>query len=192
MVKVVNFYMDDSGTRHPDHNPGKRAAHGYDWFALGGVLVKNDDEAQARDLYAEFCEDWGIDYPIHSVEVRGTTGGFSWLKDLPKSEKDEFYEELYQLLRVMPVFGLACVIDRPGYNDRYRAKYGRQRWALCKTAFTIAVERAAKYARGQNARLRVVPERCNRKEDAVLKEYYENLKTEGYPLLETPLKNMHR
>ena len=26
---------------HPDHDPGKRAAHAYDWFALGGILVKD-------------------------------------------------------------------------------------------------------------------------------------------------------
>jgi Protein of unknown function (DUF3800) len=181
MVDVVNFYMDDSGTRHPDHDPGKRAAHGYDWFALGGVLVKNADEPRARDLHAEFCDEWDIDYPIHSVEVRGTTGGFAWLKDLPKAEKDEFYEDLYQLLREAPVIGLACVIDRPGYNDRYREKYGRQRWALCKTAFNVAIERAAKFARSQKSRLRVAPERCNKPEDAVLKQYYEDLKIEGLP-----------
>jgi hypothetical protein len=181
MVSVVNFYMDDSGTRHPDHDPGKRAAHGYDWFALGGILVKTEDEAKARDLHGEFCEDWDIDYAIHSSEVRGTTDGFSWLKDLSASERDEFYEDLYQLLRDVPVIGLACVIDRPGYNNRYREKYGRQRWALCKTAFNVAVERAAKYARSQKARLRVAPERCNKPEDALLKEYYENLKKEGLP-----------
>jgi hypothetical protein len=50
MPNVVSFYMDDSGTRHPDHNPGRRAAHGYDWFALGGILVKGEDEAEVRRL----------------------------------------------------------------------------------------------------------------------------------------------
>ena len=65
-----------------------------------------------------------------------------------------FYEDLYQLLRAAPVTGLACVIDRPGYNARYREKYGRQRWSLCKSAFTISVERAAKYARSLDCRLR--------------------------------------
>lgn len=51
MPQVVNFYLDDSGTRHPDHAPGKRAAHGYDWFALGGVLVKEEEEKKPRGLY---------------------------------------------------------------------------------------------------------------------------------------------
>lgn len=54
MPKVVNFYLDDSGVRHPDHAPGKRAAHGYDWFALGGVLVKQKDEDAARTLHKAF------------------------------------------------------------------------------------------------------------------------------------------
>jgi hypothetical protein len=71
--------------------------------------------------------------------------------------------------------------DRPGYNARYLKKYGRQRWSLCKSAFNISVERAAKYARGIGCRLRVLPERCNKKEDRVLRTYYEELKTKGLP-----------
>jgi hypothetical protein len=181
MAKVINFYMDDSGTRHPDRDPGKRAAHGYDWFALGGVLIKEEDEPKARQFHEKFCSDWGIEYPIHSVEVRGTTGGFAWVKDLSKAENGEFYEDLYLLMRDAPMIGLACVIDRPGYNTRYREKYGKQRWALCKTSFNVAVERAAKYARNQNYRLRVSPERCNKPEDALLKQYYNDLKAVGLP-----------
>jgi hypothetical protein len=180
MAKVVNFYMDDSGTRHPDHNPGKRAAHGYDWFALGGILVKEEDEPLARRLHQEFCNDWEFDCPIHSVEVRGTTGGFSWLKDLTDAEAKEFLEDLYLLMKNAPVIGLACVIDRPGYNARYREKY-TQRWTLCKTAFNVAAERAVKYARSQGYRLRIAPERCNKPEDARLKSYYADLKRDGLP-----------
>jgi hypothetical protein len=80
MDNVVNFYMDDSGTRHPDHDPGKRAAHAYDWFALGGVLVKGSDEPLAREMHNDFCRKWGITCPIHSVEG----GSNIWL---PKSKK---------------------------------------------------------------------------------------------------------
>jgi hypothetical protein len=181
LVGVINFYMDDSGTRHPDHDPGKRAVHGYDWFALGGVLVKAEDEPQARELHDLFCKKWGLGSPIHSVEVRGKTLGFSWLSKLEKPIQEQFYEELYGLMRDSPVIGLACVIDRPGYNHRYREKYGRDRWSLCKTAFNISVERAAKYAKTLGYRLRVCPERCNKPEDAVLKGYYDGLKNVGLP-----------
>jgi Protein of unknown function (DUF3800) len=181
LVKVANFYIDDSGTRHPDHKPGTKAAHGYDWFALGGVLIKSEDEAEARNLHKEFCERWEIKTPIHSVEVRSRTLNFHWLKDKTKEIQDEFYEALYQLMKAAPVTGLACVIDRPGYNARYLEKYGRQRWSLCKSAFTIGVERAAKYARSIDYLLRVCPERCNKPEDGMLKGYYEDLKRDGPP-----------
>jgi hypothetical protein len=50
---------DDSGTRHPDHKPGKRAAHGYDWFALGGVMMKDSDEPVIKELHSTFCRKWG-------------------------------------------------------------------------------------------------------------------------------------
>jgi hypothetical protein len=181
MDDVVNFYMDDSGTRHPDHKPGKRAAHAFDWFALGGILVKDADEAAVRSRHNAFCKKWEITTPIHSVEVRARNKNFLWLERLPKHEQAAFYEELYQLMRSVPVTGLACVIDRPGYNARYLEKYGRQRWSLCKSAFTISVERAAKYARSLNCRLRVLPERCNKTEDRVLKAYYNDLKVSGPP-----------
>src|SRR5262245_41877389 len=181
MDNVINFYMDDSGTRHPDHNPGKRAKHAYDWFALGGILVRDSDESAARELHSAFCKKWGLTCAIHSVEVRARNKGFLWLERKPKRDQEIFYEDLYLLLKAAPVVGLACVIDRPGYNARYLEKYGRQRWSLCKSAFTISVERAAKYARSLDCRLRVLPERCNKKEDRVLKSYYEDLKSVGQP-----------
>lgn len=181
MVSTLNFYLDDSGTRHPDRDPGKRASHGYDWFAFGGILVNDEDETMAREMHAEFCKKWGITYPLHSVDIRGRTKNFLWLLGPEKSKAEKFYEELYQLMRAAPVIGLACTIDRPGYNDRYKEKYEDKRWLLCKTAFSIAVERAAKLARGKGRKLRVYPERCNKVEDAVIKGYYTTLRTEGMP-----------
>jgi len=181
MSNVVNFYMDDSGTRHPDHDPGKRAVHAYDWFALGGILVRDSDEPEAQELHDAFRRKWGLTCPLHSVEIRARNEGFLWLERRPKRDQEIFYEDLYQLMKAAPVIGLACVIDRPGYNARYREKYGRQRWSLCKSAFTISVERAAKYARSLNCRLRVLPERCNKPEDRVLKGYYNDLKVVGQP-----------
>jgi hypothetical protein len=181
MPDIANFFLDDSGTRYPDRKPGKQAIHGRDWFALGGVVIRDVDEKEARRLHAEFCAEWNIKYPIHSVEVRGRTGNFGWLKDLSNQEREEFYESLYQMMRAAPVTGLACVIDRPGYNDRYREMYGSRRWLLCKTAFNVAVERAAKHARLLNCRLRIFPERCNKAEDRTLKVYYDELRATGMP-----------
>lgn len=182
MVDVLQFYMDDSGTRHPDRKPGKKAAHGRDWFALGGILVKESDEHVARGLYEKFCASWPqVSGPLHSSEIRGKNEGFLWLRELKKNESERFYEELYHLLKAVPVLGLACVIDRPGYNARYKEIHGLDRWLLCKTAFSVSVERAAKYAQSMNYKLRVMPERCNKPEDRAMKSYYERLRTDGMP-----------
>lgn len=181
MPSTVNFYMDDSGTRHPDHDPGTKPSHGYDYFSLGGILINNENEEEARQLHSEFCKKWRIESPIHSTEIRSKSGKFHWLNKLPKNKLDQFFEELYQLMARVPAIGLACVIDRPGYNYRYISEYGRDRWLLCKTSFSIAVERAAKYALSHKRKLRVHPERCNKKEDQQLKSYYADLKANGHP-----------
>jgi hypothetical protein len=181
MPSVINLYLDDSGTRYPDHNPGRLPKHGHDYFALGGVLIRDSAEEIARQLYEKFCEKWSINYPLHSVEIRGKNEKFSWVGKLSDDQQKNFYEELYLLMSQSPLLGIACVIDRPGYNQRYQEKYGQNRWLLCKTAFTVLVERAAKYVDTQGCRLRVLPEKCNKKEDKALKAYYDSLKNEGMP-----------
>ena len=178
---IVNFYMDDSGTRHPDRKPGRRPAHGHDYFALGGVLIDEPDEERARGQYDTFCRKWKIESPLHSSEIRAKRNNFAWIGTLPSKEQERFYEELFQLMARMNVLGLACVIDRPGYNSRYKEKYRSDRWLMCKTAFCIAVERASKYAINQGAKLRVLPERSSKKDDRVLNQYYEALRDSGSP-----------
>lgn len=179
--RVFNLYLDDSGTRHPTRRQGKRPKHGHDWFALGGVLIDECEEECARQLHANFCSRWNIAAPLHSSEIRSKNEGFAWLRARPKEEQDRFYEELYGLMRDCPVLGLACVVDRPGYNSRYLDLYNQQPWSLCKTAFNIVVERAAKFAKSRGAVLRVHPERCNKQEDRFLKAYYDELRLQGMP-----------
>lgn len=181
MPITLNLYLDDSGTRHPTRKVGKKPAHGYDWFALGGIVVQSDREDEARALHAAFIKKWSVTAPLHSSEIRSQNLGFDWLRKLEKADRDRFYEELYCLMRDAPVTGIACTIDRPGYNGRYLEKYEKHPWMLCKTAFTVIVERAAKFARTQGIKLRVHPERCNKAEDRSLQEYYNSLKTDGTP-----------
>jgi len=178
---TLNLYLDDSGTRHPTHKVGKAAAHGYDWFALGGILVQSDEEDDARKFHEEFCEKWGITAPLHSSEIRSQNENFDFLRGWEKEKRGAFYEELYLLMREAPVLGIACTIDRPGYCGRYLEQYQESPWLLCKTAFTVVVERAAKHAIARGMKLRVHPERCNKAEDANLKGYYEALKADGMP-----------
>lgn len=179
MVAVTTFFIDDSGTRHPDHSP-LRAEHGRDWFALGGILINDEDIPGAKQRIEEFRDRWPqmADAPLHSVEIRGRHSNFKWL-GVDSGIRQRFLSELEALLLDLPVTGLACVIDRPGYNTRYREKYGRQRWALCKTAFAVAVERASKHAQQRGRRLCVYVEQTNRKEDRIIKGYYDTLRNEG-------------
>src|SRR6266851_3009271 len=183
MPDVINLYLDDSGTRHPDRGPVS-AAHGHDWFSLGGVLIREVEEPQAREAHARFMTDWTLDPDIaylHSAEIRNKTGNFTWLGALAKAELNEFVEDLYQLMATPPFIGFACVIDRPGYRARYYEKYGREPWALCRTAFSVVVERAAKYARKHGCKLKVFVERSDSISDGWIRGYYDHLRTNGMP-----------
>jgi hypothetical protein len=73
----VHYYMDDSGTRKLDRVPTlldlKRPNH----FALGGILILEEDETAVRAAHARLCEKWGITYPLHSVDMRAGARDFS-------------------------------------------------------------------------------------------------------------------
>lgn len=158
MVQIMHLYCDDSGTRHPDRAPQDLPAHGRDWFALGGVLIKQEDEALTRQAHSAFMLRWGLDpklNPLHSSDIRARTGHFSWLPGESAERQRLFIDELYELMRLPPFIGIARVIDRPGYEARYRDQYGRNRWSLCRTAFSVLVERAAKHARAEGYKLKV-------------------------------------
>jgi len=181
MKNILNFYIDDSGTRHPTQKVGKKAAHGNDWFAFGGILINQSDEELARSLHKEFCQKWKISSPLHSSEIRSGTGNFKWLRSCSEDNRSKFYEELYCLLRDSPVLGLSCVIDRPGYCERYLELYQKQPWELCKTAFNVVLERSVKLAISREQKLRIYIERCNKKEDKAVTQYYSDLKSSGMP-----------
>ncbi|MGQ0835847.1 MAG: DUF3800 domain-containing protein [Gammaproteobacteria bacterium] len=180
MPQTFNFYMDDSGTRRPNRRPLRFDAEHPEFFAMGGILIADEDEDAARDAHAKLYERWGLTYPLHSVDIRNSTENFTWLCRDTRDYK-RFMVELTRFLTRIPVLGLACVIDRPGYDARYREKYGRRAWHLCQTAFAIAVERAAKHALVAGRKLRVFPERCSRKDDARLETYYRSMRAEGLP-----------
>jgi len=172
--------MDDSGTRAPNRDPLRYHKNTREFFALGGVLIDEEAEAAARKLFDEFCTRWSIGYPLHSVEIRHRRDRFLWL-GRDRSERDKFMKDLSRTLLSLDILGLACVIDRPGYDARYREQYGHRQWHLCQTAFSIAVERAVKYARKIDRKLRVLPERTSKVDDDRLVRYYDDLRTSGPP-----------
>ena len=180
MPACLHLYTDDSGTRKLDRSPGK-AAPKFDYFAMGGILLAEADEAEARRLHAEFCRKWGITAPLHSFEIRYRRDNFEWLKELTPARLGEFYGDIRAMVAAAPVHVIACVIDRPGYDRRYRERYAGQRWRLCKTAFNILLERAARVAIDREMKLRVFPERCNKDEDRAAEGYYREAVEQGMP-----------
>lgn len=186
MSAAYDLYMDDSGTRHPDrqlkHNGNP------DWFALGGILVHQDDKPACHALHSALCEKWEIESPLHSEEIRNSKKNFRWLhKD--QDRKRKFWSELEEMLVAMPVLGVACVVDRVGYHNRYHEKYGTQKWSLCKSAFAICVERAGKFAMERGAKLNVYVERSDRKTDGQVKSYFEDIKGQGHPFDQSNASN---
>ncbi len=150
-----------------------------DCFGLGGVLIDREDLDRVWDSHREFCNAWKITYPLHSHEIRGGRGNFTWLKN-PERAVD-FMSELEKFLVCLPVMGIAAIIHRPGYVSRYTERYGGRPWRLDKTAFSILIERSAKYARSKGRRLRVFFERSGKLEDRDIVGFMKELKTKGMP-----------
>ena len=175
----VHLFVDDTGSRQPDHVPVEERHDGMDCFGLGGVLIDREDLDRVWNAHREFCNAWGITYPLHSYEIRGGRGNFSWLKNPERAV--EFLPELERFLVSLPVMGIAAIIHRPGYVARYAERYEGRPWRMDKTAFSILIERSAKYARSKGRRLRVFFERSGKQEDRDLVSFMKGLKAEGMP-----------
>ena len=174
------LYIDDSGSRFPDHHNTECRLDGMDHFALGGVLIKDEDRENVASLYTEFCRNWSINYPLHSTKIRGMRSDFAWLEESTK-QRDVFLSELEEFLVSLPVLGFAVVIHRPGYNLRYRERYHGKPWWMCKTAYSILIERVVKYVADQEGVLIVRFEEAGKKEDRSIIQYARDLKSAGMP-----------
>ncbi|MFM2330578.1 MAG: hypothetical protein RLZZ26_85 [Candidatus Parcubacteria bacterium] len=173
------LYFDDSGIRFPDRQQKPTRDDGMDHFALGGILVKGDHRSAIIEGYKELRRKWRITYPLRSSDMRGKRGNYVWLTE--KATHDEFFKDLNTYLCDIPVIGLAAVINRTGYNERYETKYGEKRWWMCKTAFSILTERASKYVIANKGRLKLRFEEAGKKEDRAIMEYYKSLRAVGMP-----------
>lgn len=173
-----HLYIDDSGTRLPDKEPSLERRDGLDHFALGGVLVASEDVDGIEQAHADLCKKFDIDYPLHSSSIRSTKENFAWMENKPE-KADQFVSDCVKFLCSSPIIGHACVVHRPGYNERYERLYGKQRWDLCKSAYTIVVERAVKFARQHERKLVVYVEETGKKEDKAIREYHAYMREEG-------------
>lgn len=172
------LYIDDSGWRYPNQDQSSRN-DGMDYFALGGVLIKDSDRDKVLAMHSDFCDSWNITYPLHSTEIRGRRNNFGWLKDNTVNER--FNTDLMDFICELPVIGFAAVVDRKGYNKRYKEKYAGEPWWMCKTAFSILVERTSKYVQKDDRRFKIICEQCGKKEDRAITSYFKELRKNGHP-----------
>jgi Protein of unknown function (DUF3800) len=179
MASELHLYLDDTGSRNPDHVPNQLRSDGMDCFGLGGILLNEEDIGPLIGAYKAFRQEWKIDYPLHSYKIRGGREEFGWLKK-PENAA-EFLPALEQLLLGLPIVGIAAVVHRPGYVDRYRERYRERMWMMCKTSYSVLIERSAKYARSQGRGLRVFFEGTGPAEDADILAYSKSLKKDGMP-----------
>jgi Protein of unknown function (DUF3800) len=179
MGSELHLYFDDTGSRNPDHEPRERRKDGMDCFGFGGILINEEDIDALIAAYRAFRESWRIDYPFHSHEIRGGRGSFGWLKK-PENAV-EFLPALEDLLLSLPVIGIAAVVHRPGYVERHRDLYQDRMGMMSKTAYSVLIERAAKFARSRGRKLRVFFEGAGAAEDNDIIAYAKALKEDGMP-----------
>ncbi|WP_180967102.1 DUF3800 domain-containing protein [Fischerella thermalis] len=175
--KEFAFYIDESGSPKPVPNDSAL------FFAMGGVLIERSNESIIKKYVADFKSRWNIaqEIPLHANEIRSRKKGFAWLGRLSEKEQANFMEDLTDTIVKCPIIIHACVVSRTGYLNRYLQLYGANTWEMMKSAFSIVVERAAKYAELKNGTLMVYFESAGKKEDNLLKQYFNELRSQGHP-----------
>ncbi|MCD1265538.1 DUF3800 domain-containing protein [Shinella sumterensis] len=180
MTRPITLYMDETGNRHPDKK-SDASRFGRDWFGFGGILVRGEDNDQARGLVADFLTKWnlGETKPAHITDMMAERKNFSWLGRVDQEERESFWDDWRRVLCRAPVIGLGCIVDRPGYVARgYLEKHVENRWLLCRSAFDITVERAVKIAKLEGRKLHIVFEQDPGINDTIA-GYFKNLKSNG-------------
>jgi hypothetical protein len=176
---VFCLYLDDSGARALDRLKATANEHPR-WFALGGFVVAEADEKRCVADYDAFRAAWPeTSGPLHMTDMRANRKNWGWLGKMESGRRESFWSSYHEFICGLPVAALGCVIHRPGYLARgYGSRTGDAKWNLCRTAFNIAVERAAKFAIHKGGRLRVKYEGCNRDADQAFKNYFALLKND--------------
>lgn len=175
------LYLDDSGSPKPDPNDQ------YPFFSMGGVVIERSNEDIIKSLLKEFKIRWDIPQgtPLHGNEIRSRKKRFAWLGNLSAEEFNRFQEDLTNTIISCPIIVHACVVSRHGYLKRYLEMYGEETWEMMKSAFTILLERTAKYVSFRNGRLMVYFEAAGKREDRLLKQYFKELRSQGNPFDQT-------
>jgi hypothetical protein len=177
MLRPYTFYMDETGSRHPDKQSDKSRL-GRDWFGFGGVMVRGEDNDGVRDRVRHFSDRWKLSGPAHITDMRSENKAFSWLGKIDQVTREQFWSDWHRVLCESPVIGIGCVIDRPGYRARGYLEKHQSKWLLCRSAFDITIERAVKIAMMEGRKLHVVFEQ-DAGINSTISGYFQNLKNNG-------------
>ena len=176
---TYHLFVDDSGSRFIDR-PSTPRNDGMDYFAMGGILIKAEEARQTTVDLDKICEKYSINYPLHSTKIRSKKKEWSWLGDQKQKNKaDSFMEDLSNFLCNIPGHATACVVHRPGYLERYSHYPVLERWKLCKSVYSILIERAAKIALRDGRKLAVYIEQTGKREDADICRYHTEMIEKG-------------
>lgn len=173
------FFMDDFGTRTLC-KPGDTLPMKPDVFSfgLGGIIVPSEAVQELSEKVKALCRRWKVP-ALHGNKIRAGKGKFGFVKK-DAARRQTFLAELEAVIIDKRITAHACVICRPGYRDRYFERHAEpSRWQMSRTAFDIAVERAAKFAMTRDRRLSVVYERSGEREDRLLEAYFRGLLARG-------------
>lgn len=171
-----SLYIDDCGTLGTSDK--------FQPYALGGFVVKNEDEEPAREMLRQFKDDWKIsrEVPMHGADIRSGYADFAWLKELDKEEEVRFKTELSRLLAKMPIVTQACVVHKSNYHARYDEKYGKDIWNIRVSAVAILLERSVKLVKHMGGSfLRVCVEHTGTRENNFIKRTFKNFRETGCP-----------
>ena len=173
------LFVDDSGSRFIDR-PSTPRHDGLDHFAMGGILIKEEDVAEVERQVEAVRSKHSIIEPFHSTKMRSRKKGWSWLGVASEEERaTALIADLTAFLCAMSCRATACVIHRPGYEARYSGIAREERWQLCKSAYAILAERAAKLAARDGRRLAIYVEQTGKREDNDIRNYHRTLREKG-------------
>jgi len=174
---TLHLYVDDSGTRYADRLSVSRK-DGMDHFAMGGLLIREEDVEPTIDDLQALRQKHAITAPLHSTKIRSQKNDWAWL-GVDHQRAESFYSDLTSFLCSMRGHATACVVHRPGYQARYSSHPPEARWLLCKSAYWILVERATKLALKEQRKLIVHVEETGRREDRAIRDYHTELRAAG-------------
>lgn len=171
------FYIDESGSPKP--NPKDNTSY----FAVGGVLVKQDDESFIEEEIQDFKKRWHIDpkVALHGNEIRSRKKNFAWLGLETQEVQNNFMNDLTHTITALPITVHACVVSRQGYLNRYFERYGQDTWEMMKSSVSILLERISKYISAENGEVMVFFEKAGKREDHLITSYFNDLRSKGLP-----------